>query len=58
MLTRTPPSRVRGRAGEPKRPEPHDLAGAGTGAILFFLLEPERFKKLEWSGSGVGAGIN
>jgi len=39
------------RAGEPesepKRPEPHDLAGA----ILFFVQEPERepehFKKLE-----------
>jgi len=32
------------RAGEPDRPEPHDLAGA----ILFFLQEPEHFKKLEW----------
>jgi len=45
------------RAGEPEsemeRPEPHDLAGAGVGAILFFLQKPERepehFKKLEWS---------
>jgi len=35
------------RAGEPEseseRPEPHDLAGA----IIFFLQEPEHFKKLE-----------
>jgi len=41
------------RAGEPERPEPHDLVGAG--AILFFLPEPERelvhFKKSEWSRS-------
>jgi len=29
------------------RPEPHDLAGA----ILFFLQEPEHFKKLEWCRS-------
>jgi len=35
------------RAGEPERPEPHDLAGA----ILFFLQEPEHFQKLEWSRS-------
>jgi len=38
---------------ESERPEPHDLAG--TGAILFFLQEPEResghFDKLEWSRS-------
>jgi len=26
-------------------------AGAGAGAILFFLQEPEHFKKLEWSQS-------
>jgi len=45
------------RAGEPERPEPHDLAGDGAGAraILFFLQEserePEHFKKLEWSRS-------
>jgi len=38
-------------AGESERPEPHDLVGAGAeaGAILFFLQEPEHFKKLEWS---------
>jgi len=36
---------VETRAGEPERPEPHDLAGA----ILFFLQEPGHFKKLEWS---------
>jgi len=35
------------RAGEPEIPEPYDLAG--TGAILFFLQEPEHFKRLEWS---------
>jgi len=34
---------------EPERPEPHDLIGAGI--ILFFLQEPEHFKKLEWSRS-------
>jgi len=41
------------RAGEPERLEPHDLvgAGAGAGAILFFLQEPEHFKNLEWSRS-------
>jgi len=49
--------RKKTRAEEPERPEPHNLAGAGTGAevgtgaILFFLQEPERepeqFKKLE-----------
>jgi len=33
------------KVGEPKRPELHDLVGAGT--ILFFLQEPEHFKKLE-----------
>jgi len=26
-------------------------AGAGAGAILFFLQEPEHFKKLKWSRS-------
>jgi len=37
---------ILGRAGEPEseRTEPHDLAGAGAGAILFFLQEPEHFK--------------
>jgi len=45
------------RTGEPEseRPEPHDLARARAGAILFFLQEPEleseHFKKLEWSRS-------
>jgi len=34
------------RAGE-RKSEPHNLAGA----ILFFLQEPEHFKKLEWSRS-------
>jgi len=34
---------------EPERPEQHDLAGAG--AFLFFLQEPEHFRKLEWSRS-------
>jgi len=31
------------------------LTGAGTeaGAILFFLQEPEHFKKLEWSRSWI-----
>jgi len=39
------------RAGVPEleRPESHDLVGAG--AILFFLQEPEHFKKLERSRS-------
>jgi len=37
------------RAGEPERPEPHDLVGAG--AILFFLQESEHFIKLEWCQS-------
>jgi len=36
---------------ESKRQEPHDLVGAEAGAILDFLLEPERepeyFKKLD-----------
>jgi len=38
---------------EPERPEPHNLAGAGAeaGASLFFFLEPEHFKILEWSQS-------
>jgi len=33
------------RAGDPEseRPKPHDF----SGAILFFLQEPEHFKKLE-----------
>jgi len=31
------------RAGEP---EPHDLAGTGAETILFFLQEPEHFKKI------------
>jgi len=42
---------VLGRTGEPERPEKHDLVGAGAGVILFFLQEPEHFKKLEWSRS-------
>jgi len=54
-LTKAKINTVSIRAGEPERPEPHDLAGAGAGAILFFLQEPEReaenFKKLEWSRS-------
>jgi len=43
------------RAGDPERPKPQDLVGAGAGAILFFLQkpewEPEHFKKLEGSRS-------
>jgi len=31
---------------ELERPEPHDLVGAGAGAILFFLQKPEHFKKI------------
>jgi len=39
------------RAWEPEseRPETHDLVADGAGNILFFLQEPEHFKKLEWS---------
>jgi len=42
------------RAGEPERPEPHDLAGA----ILFFHQDPEHFKNWNGAGARVGAGIN
>jgi len=35
------------RTGEPDPNARHDL----FGAILFFLQEPEHFKKLEWSRS-------
>jgi len=43
------------RAGGPEtvRPEPHDLVGAGVRAILFFLQEPEHFKKLELCSSNL-----
>jgi len=37
------------REPKPERLEPLDLAGVGAEAILFFLQEPEHFKKLEWS---------
>jgi len=40
------------KAGEPVRPEPHDLAGA----ILFFSLGAGARAIKNWNG--VGAGIN
>jgi len=45
------------RAWEPERPEPHDLAGAGVGAILFFFRSRSTLKN--WNGvrAGIGIGI-
>jgi len=43
------------RGGEPERPEPHDLAGAGARAILFILQEPERPEPHDLARAGAGA---